>query len=94
MRFGGAGTTTHQVLVAANTFEKPSHIAPVIRRNTWLSDYSFVGHKSSIMVVRYNPKFFFRNGSSDDACVIAVVGSSDKSFTLWTQDAKEPIMVV
>eukprot|EP00798_Chlamydomonas_sp_ICE-L_P018440 gene18440-24915_t len=47
-----------QILAAANAFDS-SHLAPLIQRNTWTSDHSYVGHRAPVVVVRYNPRFFY-----------------------------------
>jgi hypothetical protein len=53
-------------VMACNSFQSPSHTAPVVDRATWSTTHSVVGHKAPVVVVRHNPKFFSRHAEPAD----------------------------
>lgn len=61
-----------QSLVATNAFDKPTHQAPLIKRNTWTSENQLVGHKQPVQVVKHSPKFYLArdvSGRWEGVCV-------------------------
>lgn len=48
-----------QLLAGVCAFDKPSHQAICINRNTWDAPYNFCGHKGPVQVAKYNPCMFY-----------------------------------
>ncbi|EFJ49808.1 hypothetical protein VOLCADRAFT_117135, partial [Volvox carteri f. nagariensis] len=54
-----------QVLALPNGYENGVHVVPLIRRNTWAPrEFSLVGHRGPVTVVRHNPHLYLSPRSS------------------------------
>ncbi|KAK9830498.1 hypothetical protein WJX72_012086 [[Myrmecia] bisecta] len=86
-------------LVAVNSLQASCHTAVVLNRGRWDFDYSIVGHKGAVVVVRNNPKMFYPAGSSAadrkrEPVNCWALGSHDKKLTVWLAHAQTPITEV
>jgi hypothetical protein len=60
-----------QILATANGYSAPVHVSSMVERNDWSSPCVMAGHSSTVVVAKFNPKFYHRRnqaGDSEEVC--------------------------
>jgi protein HIRA/HIR1 len=79
--------------MVVNSLQAPSHCACVVNRGRWDADYSVVGHRGAVTVVRFNP-LLFEDPESDDPCSCFALGAQVASISLFGKRLERKVLVV
>ncbi len=101
--FAHCGGTTHvlrlswspdgKFIVTAHALNNDGPTAQIIERGDWKTGIDFVGHRKAVEVVLFNPHLFVKKGCNDNhGCV--VLGSRDRSLSVWLTNLKRPLVVL
>ncbi|WFC97477.1 HIR complex subunit [Malassezia yamatoensis] len=78
-------------LIASNAMNGPVFVASVIKRLSWTSDVSLVGHENAVTVAACSPRLF--RGANDSVSTIVALGSLDQSVSVWLTSCPRPLLV-
>ncbi|EJW02778.1 hypothetical protein EDEG_02818 [Edhazardia aedis USNM 41457] len=78
-------------LAVCLAFNGKQNSIEILRKDTFNSEFSLVGHVAPAEVARFLPKTFSING---DLHFVVAVGSQDKSISLWSTKSQRPFVLL
>lgn len=85
-------------LTAVQAYSLPQPYVAVLSRDKWSLEFCVVGHKSGVSISKWNPRFFLPRGQSMESgdpnklAMCLCLGSIDRTFSLWLQTERHPIL--